>query len=108
MKRKAPRLSREESKIEKTLDEGEWTSAPEAEIGRYVKMAKAFTRAAIKEGRVNIRIAEKDITRLKKIADSEGLPYQTLMASVIHKYVNGLLVDRKLLSELKAIVRTGR
>jgi predicted DNA binding CopG/RHH family protein len=44
--------------------------------------------------RVNIRIARRDLEGIQKRALAEGIPYQTLIASVLHKYVSGRLVDR--------------
>jgi predicted DNA binding CopG/RHH family protein len=44
---------------------------------------------------INIRISEPDLTRLKKKAEDEGMPYQTLISSVLHKYVMERLVDEK-------------
>jgi predicted DNA binding CopG/RHH family protein len=43
---------------------------------------------------VNIRISAKDLEALQKRALEEGLPYQTLIASLLHKYVAGRLVER--------------
>ncbi len=45
--------------------------------------------------RVNIRISRKDLEALQKRALAEGIPYQTLMASVLHKYVSGRLVEKQ-------------
>lgn len=103
--KRAARLAKEEKEIEKSLDGGEWKNATKAEIGRHAGMARAFVKSARKEGRINIRIAGRDIALIKELADSEGLPYQTFMASILHKYVNGQLVERKVLSELKGIIR---
>jgi predicted DNA binding CopG/RHH family protein len=47
-----------------------------------------------KDKRVNIRISGKDLELLQARALREGIPYQTLMASVLHKYVSGDLVDK--------------
>jgi predicted DNA binding CopG/RHH family protein len=44
--------------------------------------------------RVNIRMSSKDLEGLKKRALEEGIPYQMLMSSVLHKYANGRLVER--------------
>jgi len=44
---------------------------------------------------INIRISEPDLTRLKKRAEEEGVPYQTLISSVLHKYITERLVDEK-------------
>jgi predicted DNA binding CopG/RHH family protein len=56
---------------------------------------KAAARAtAIKDRRVNIRLSSIDLSDIQVKALSEGVPYQTLMASVLHKYVSGRLVER--------------
>lgn len=46
-----------------------------------------------KNKRINIRVSERDLEGVQKKAIEEGLPYQTLIASVIHKYVSGRLVE---------------
>ena len=46
-----------------------------------------------KNRRVNIRLSEHDLKAIQSKALQEGLPYQTLISSLIHKYTNGLLVD---------------
>lgn len=55
-------------------------------------MARAFMR---KTRRINIRLSPSDLVGIQQRAVEEGIPYQTLMASVIHKYVTGRLVDRR-------------
>lgn len=50
-----------------------------------------------KDKRINIRISSKDLEAIQIKALEEGLPYQTLIASVLHKYVNGQLVDYSLI-----------
>ncbi len=47
-----------------------------------------------KDKRVNTRMAERDLVRFQKTADHEGLPYQTLISSILHKYINGRLVEK--------------
>lgn len=44
---------------------------------------------------INIRISEDDLTHLKRRAEEEGMPYQTLISSVLHKYITDRLVDEK-------------
>jgi predicted DNA binding CopG/RHH family protein len=61
------------------------------EVARYRAAAHAASR---KDARVNIRLPSKDLEGLKIKAMEEGVPYQTLMASVLHKYVTGKLVTR--------------
>ncbi len=47
-----------------------------------------------KEARIIIRLTEGDLDELKAKAEEEGIPYQTLIASVLHKYINGRLVSK--------------
>jgi len=102
------KLSREEAKIEKSLDSGEWKSVSKDRINSHVKSAKKHVRTAKKEGRINLRITDEDLKLIKKKAESEGLPYQTFMASILHKYVSGHFVDRKVISELEKIMLRGK
>ncbi|MDD9985831.1 MAG: CopG family antitoxin [Spirochaetaceae bacterium] len=44
---------------------------------------------------INIRISEHDLETVKRKAEREGLPYQTLISSILHKYVNDQLVDER-------------
>ena len=62
-----------------------------AAIARHQAVAANTLR---KDRRVNIRITGYDLAALQTIAGEEGLPYQTLMASILHKYVTGRLVER--------------
>ena len=55
---------------------------------RYAQQAAATFK---KDRRVNIRISSRDLEAIQKRALEEGLPYQTLMASVLHKYATGRL-----------------
>ena len=61
------------------------------ERARYRAYAKATFQ---KNRRVNIRISEKDLDGIQRRAVEEGLPYQTLMSSVLHKFVTGRLTER--------------
>ena len=54
---------------------------------------EAIINAANKTRNINIRISEYDLEKVKRKSVEEGMPYQTLIASVIHKYVSGKLVD---------------
>ena len=55
---------------------------------------EAARNTARKDRRVNIRISSHDLELLQARALREGIPYQTLMASVLHKYVHGTLGER--------------
>lgn len=52
------------------------------------------SRKMRKDKRVNIRMAERDFVRFQKTSVQEGLPYQTLLSSILHKYINGRLVEK--------------
>ena len=59
------------------------------------KEHEAAARATVrKDRRVNIRLTSRDLARFQKAAIEEGLPYQTLIASILHKYITGRLVER--------------
>jgi predicted DNA binding CopG/RHH family protein len=61
------------------------------ELARHRKAAEAtFT----KDSRINIRISSKDLRALQKRALAEGMPYQTLVSSELHKYVEGKIVEQ--------------
>ena len=55
------------------------------------KAAKAFVE---RESKMNIRIAPSELAQIKAKAEGEGLKYQTLVKSVLHKYVTGQLINR--------------
>ena len=88
-------LDREERELLESVDQGEWRPVEdlEAERERYREMARATAR---KDRRINLRLSSRDLTALKALALEEGIPHQTLMASVLHRYVTGRLVDRRL------------
>ena len=85
------KLTEEERSILESVERGEWRSlrAVAAEKRRYETAARATLR---KDKRVNIRMTERDLLRFQKKAADEGLPYQTLISSVLHKYINGRMV----------------
>ena len=88
-----PELNAEEKDLLNSYEAGEWQSSDnlEQEIHAYSEYAKATFK---KDKRVNIRISSKDLEAIQKRALEEGLPYQTLIASVLHKYITGRLIER--------------
>jgi predicted DNA binding CopG/RHH family protein len=70
----------------------EWQSVKN--IKEQKETFQTYARATFrKDKRINIRISEKDLLALQKRAIREGIPYQTLVSSVLHKYVTGALVE---------------
>ena len=86
-------LGEEEREILEAYERGETVPVPdmEAQIARYQEAARAYFR---KDRRVNIRISNRDILALQELAQEDGIPYQTLMSSILHKYVTGRLIER--------------
>lgn len=84
-------LTQEEKEILAGFEAGEWVSDPELEQ-RKAFLEKTAGDTLTKNQRVNIRIPERDMVELKKRAIEEDLPYQTLISSILHKYINGRLV----------------
>lgn len=84
------KLDADEKEILDSVERGEWRSArsPKRDQSRYSRYAKATFR---KDRRLNIRISTKDLEAIQKRALEEGLPYQTLIASLLHKYASGRL-----------------
>lgn len=66
--------------------------AGKAELQRMRAAARA---TAIKDKRVNIRLSSTDLLDIQAKALAEGMPYQTLIASVLHKYVSGKLAEKE-------------
>ncbi len=87
------KLTKEEKDLLKSVERGEWRRIPdfEKEAKRYQESARATLR---KDKRVNIRMTERDLVRIQKKALEEGLPYQTLISSILHKYINGRFVEK--------------
>jgi predicted DNA binding CopG/RHH family protein len=81
-----------EEEILASFERGEWQVSPkgQSEIARFAAMASS---SLAKDKRVNIRISSRDLDDLQAKAAEEAIPYQTLMASVLNKYVTGRLVE---------------
>ena len=82
------KLNKDEKELLDYVEAGEWRTVPDRdnELKRYQEYAAATFK---KDRRINIRISSKDLHALQKRALREGIPYQTLIASVLHKFVSG-------------------
>ncbi len=88
------RLTQEEREILDSFERGEWV--PTKDLSKRKRELIRYARNTLKKDkRLNIRISERDLNELQKKAVSEGLPYQTFVSSIIHKYINGKLVEAK-------------
>ena len=61
---------------------------------KIAKIKSAVTTKYTKRKAINIKVLESDLEKLKSKALEEGMPYQTLLNSVLHKYITGQLVDK--------------
>ena len=86
------KLDAEEKEILDAFDSGKLKSVKnrEKEPKRHKEIAAATFK---KDSRINIRISSKDLRAFQKCALAEGVPYQTLIASVLHKFVDGHIVE---------------
>lgn len=89
-----PKLKNDEKQLLDSLEAGEWESVPQlqSEIRKHGEYAKNTMR---KDKRVNIRISSRDLEQLQTLALEDGIPYQTLMSSVLHRFLTGKLVESK-------------
>ena len=86
------KLSKDERELLKSVESGEWRSI--AEKGGELEKYREYARATFKKDRrVNIRISSKDLAAIQKRAVMEGIPYQTLISSILHKYLSGRLKE---------------
>jgi predicted DNA binding CopG/RHH family protein len=87
------KIDPDEKELLESVERGEWKSVRggKRERTRYTRVAKATFR---KDRRLNIRrLSSKDLEAIQKRALAEGLPYQTLIASLLHKYASGRLKE---------------
>ena len=86
------KLDKEEQDVLDSFERGEWKPVANRrqEVARHVAYAR---NTLAKDKRVNIRISSKDLEELQTIAVEDGMPYQTLMASVLHRFAAGRFVE---------------
>lgn len=86
------KLSKEEKEVLDAFEAGKTRRVRNAAklAARHKEYAAAASR---KDQRINIRLTSKDLRALQKRALAEGIPYQTLAASILHKFVEGRLEE---------------
>jgi predicted DNA binding CopG/RHH family protein len=96
-------LDPDELELLGAFDKGQLKSvATKTELAKFKAAARA---TAIKDKRVNIRLSSGDLSDLQVRALQEGVPYQTLIASIVHKYVTGRLSEK---TEVIGVPKAGR
>ena len=85
------KLSAEEKEILDDFEASEFKSLLTPERKKYLQSIAVQNYK--KDKRINIRISSRDLSLLQRRALEEGIPYQTLVSSILHKYVSGGLHD---------------
>jgi len=87
---KKVKIDKEEAALEQEIKNGKWILVPdmENEISKIRVQARNFLG---KNKKINLRLSNWDYNKIKIKAVQEGLPYQTLISGLIHKYVTGQL-----------------
>ena len=85
------KLSAEEREMLKDFEAGEMKSRLSPKRIRELRSVAEETFK--KDRRINIRLSSRDLESLQRRAMEEGMPYQTLVSSILHKYVSGSLQD---------------
>ena len=87
-------MSTEEREILEKFERGELR--PASSVEHEIETARQAARNTFnKTRRVNLRVTERDFSLAHARAREEGIPYQTLLSSVIHKYLSGRLVEKR-------------
>lgn len=84
-----PKLDKYESEIEKNILQYKPVSAPKKAL------IEGIIDKANEKKSISLRLKSNDLDQLKRRADTEGLPYQTLLSSIVHKFVTDQLVDKR-------------
>jgi predicted DNA binding CopG/RHH family protein len=101
-----PKIDTDELEILTAFEKGQLKSvATKAELAKFKAVARA---TAIKDRRVNIRLSSGDLSDIQVKALEEGMPYQTLIASVLHKYVTGRLSESHIAKQPRSLTTKRR
>ncbi|CCE23381.1 MULTISPECIES: CopG family antitoxin [Methylotuvimicrobium] len=85
------KLDPEEQELLDAYESGDFRS--DLDVARREYLTQAAEETLKKDKRINIRISSRDLEALQRRALEEGLSYQSLVSSVLHKYVSGGLKD---------------
>ena len=86
-------IDQEEKDLMESIERDDWQ--PVKNFQKEKKKAMAAARNTLKKDkRINLRLTQKDYHQIQIKAIEEGIPYQTLISSIVHKYLNGSLAPR--------------
>jgi len=89
------KLDNEEQEILEAFDSGKMQSIQNAKI-EMEKHKKYASNTFKKDKRINIRLTSRDLSSIQKLALREGIPYQTFIASILHKYADGRFMEKQI------------
>lgn len=81
-------FDKEEKDILKSLERGELRDVPRME-NEIQRLSSILTESRKKTKNINIRLVDSDLTKIKLMAYENGLPYQTLISTILRQYVTG-------------------
>ncbi len=90
------RLTKYEKELRNSIEKGEWKTIPnrDVEIKKSVNAALTQIKSMKKDARVSLRLNTLDIELIRDKAAKAGLPYQTLIASIIHQYATNQIIQK--------------
>ncbi len=102
MKKKKPvfKLSEDEQKFESEIERGDWKSVSKKDSDQFRSEMVEAAHNGNKDARVNLRLNPDDVEKIREKAEREGIPYQTLIGSVLHKYATDQFLDEKAVQDV--------
>lgn len=89
------KLDKEEQEILDAFDSG--AIQPILDAKKEMEKHKAYASNTFKKDkRINIRLTSRDLSSIQKLALREGIPYQTFIASILHKYADGRFMEKQI------------
>jgi predicted DNA binding CopG/RHH family protein len=86
-------IDQEEEDLMESIERDEWQPVKNIDQERE-KAIEAARNTLKKDKRINLRLTQKDYHQIQIKAIEEGIPYQTLISSLVHKYLNGSLAPK--------------
>ena len=86
-------IDQEEKDLMESIEREEWKPVKNFNLEKD-KAIEAAHNTLKKDKRINLRLTQKDYQQIQIRAIEEGIPYQSLIASIVHKYLNGRLISR--------------
>lgn len=87
------KLNKEEKEILNAYEKGAFKSV--SNVKKEIEKYRGYAKSTLQNNkRMNIRISERDLIHIQRRAIEEGLPYQTFISSILHKFITGHLTER--------------